>query len=151
MKRLLLVGAACCLASGCYVHTHRHGPPPPAHQPAPPPAYVEAQPAHQPAVAPAPEPVQPGPTRVRVSAPATPALVVDAQPTTARRGYEVTVYLRPFQQNVTIYLNGQSLVRRLSPAGDAWIVLIPATADSGHLEVEWNGQRYRSGYITVTP
>ncbi len=143
--------------------------PPPAYAPAPqqPPGPVYAPaggpppgPVYAPAGGPPPGPVYapaggppPGPVYAPAGGPpqpAAPSMTVDVQPSSGRPGTELHVYLRPFQHGATIYFNGRALPKRLSPSQDAWIIYIPGSATSGYVEVDWGGQRFRSGYITVT-
>lgn len=78
-------------------------------------------------------------------------LAVTVEPSVARRGYEVVVRVYPFYPQVAVSFNGRPVPIKPSPAGDSWIVTIPTDANSGFFEVAWNGRRFRSNFVNVTP
>jgi hypothetical protein len=64
-----------------------------------------------------------------------------------RRGEDTTVFVTPYHTDVTITLNGRALPKRVGQ--NAFTITIPADGQSGYVEVEWGGRRFRSGYVTV--
>jgi hypothetical protein len=140
--------------AGCVVYARpmHHGPPPPASAS----LTVETPPPPEPPPPPPPPPpAEPqGPVVRRAppspnTPPPAPDLSISVVPSSARRGNEVRIFVSPPRAPLTVYLNGRPLPMKVSPEGNVLTVTIPAFATSGTFEVEWNGRRYRSQYVTI--
>jgi len=110
-------------------HHHDRTPPPPDRTPPPPPR-------------------EPG-THRAPPAPAQPELSVQLGQASARRGQEITLTIHPFHPNVMVFFNGRPLPKKTE--GNHFVVTVPSSASSGHFEVEWQGRRFRSPRLNVTP
>jgi hypothetical protein len=108
---------------------------------------------------PPPPPPDPGAsTNTRVVAPPAPdvpppapaaALTVTLSTTTAARGNEINIYVNPARAPLIVYYRGRVLPKKTDASGTVLTVTIPADAVSGHFEVEWAGQRFRSPHFNV--
>ncbi|MCA9669702.1 MAG: IPT/TIG domain-containing protein [Myxococcales bacterium] len=65
-------------------------------------------------------------------------------PLKVKRGDEVTIFVRPARQGVTIFFNDRPLPSRTFGGGQRHVVTIPADARSGYLEVSYRGRQYRA-------
>ena len=171
MKRVVLVSllALAALVAGCVVRGHARvqtgpgyqepPPPPPPGTPPPPHHHQHPQPVPDGDRTPPPPPPDPGVstnTRVRApdapdvpAPPPAPALTVTLSTTTATRGSEINIYVNPARAPLIVYYRGRVLPKKTDPSGTVLTVTIPADAASGHFEVEWGGQRFRSPHFNV--
>lgn len=150
----LMSGAVSLLLMGCVVHHHRrHDRPARVEQPPPPPPEAEPEPAPPPEREPPPrDPGAEGSTHRAPPAPdqpAEPEIKVEVNKTTARRGESIEVHVAPWHPEVMVFFNGRPLPKRTR--GGHFEITIPANAQSGCVEIEWEGRRYRSPRVNVTP
>lgn len=74
----------------------------------------------------------------------TPELAFDFRPKSGRRGREVMLLVTPPRPNVIVFYNGRPLPKKTLEGGRKIIVTIPGDARSGHFELEYKGDRYKS-------
>lgn len=65
-------------------------------------------------------------------------------PTSGRRGSEVTLFLDPPRQSVTVFFNGRPLPKRTMEGGRRLVITVPSDARTGYFELEYNGRQYRA-------
>jgi hypothetical protein len=65
-------------------------------------------------------------------------------PTTARRGTEVSITLSEPREGVVVLFDGRPLPKKVLQGGRLLVVTVPGDAQSGYLELEHNGRRYRA-------
>jgi hypothetical protein len=73
-----------------------------------------------------------------------PALTFRFAPTVARRGSEVTLFLDPPRQGVSVFYNGRPMPKRVFEGGKRIVVTVPADARSGYFELEYDSERFRA-------
>jgi hypothetical protein len=104
---------------------------------------------------PPPPPPDPGySSNTRVRAPDTPdvpaaAMTVTLSAGSAARGSEINIYVNPARAPLIVYFNGRILPKKTDASGTVLTVTVPGDAHSGHFEVEWGGQRFRSPHLSV--